>query len=52
MKYNKSDLINENKTFRKDDFVFFWSHREGKNGVCKACFSQWHPSEFEVGAAI
>lgn len=52
MKYNKLDLINENKTFRKDDFVLFWSHREGKNGVSKACFSQWYPSEFEVGAAI
>ncbi len=48
MKYNRSNLANEGKTFAKDDFVFFWGHHEGKNGVGKSCFSQWYPCAFEV----
>lgn len=48
MKYNKELLINENISFTKDDFVFFWGHHKGKNGVSKSCFSQWYPCLFTV----
>ena len=43
MKYNKELLINKNDTLTKDDFIFFWGHHKGKNGVSKSRFSQWYP---------
>lgn len=48
MKYNKELLINKNDTLTKEDFVFFWGHHKGKNGVSKSCFSQWYPCLFTV----
>ncbi len=48
MKYNKELLINKNDTLTKDDFIFFWGHHKGKNGVSKSCFSQWYPCLFTV----
>lgn len=48
MKYNKELLINKNDTLTKDDFIFFWGHHKGKNGVSKSCFSQWYPCLFSI----
>ncbi len=48
MKYNKELLINKNDTLTKEDFVFFWGHHKGKNGVSKSCFSQWYPCLFTI----
>lgn len=48
MKYSKELLIKKNYSFTKDDFVFFWGHQKGKNGVSKSCFSQWYPCLFTV----
>ncbi len=48
MKYNKEILIYKNNSFTKDNFVFFWGHHKGKNGVSKSCFSQWYPCLFTV----
>lgn len=40
----KADF-NKNK---KIDFIFFWGHREAKNGeISKSCFSQWWKSDFK-----
>lgn len=48
MKYNKELLINKNDTLTEEDFVFFWGHHKGKNGVSKSCFSQWYPCLFSI----
>lgn len=29
-------------------FVFFWSHRPGKNGITASCCSQWYSASFVV----
>ena len=31
------------------EYVFFWGHRPGKNGVTSSCFSQWYVAPFTVG---
>ena len=45
---NLQNLISSNRTFTREDFIFFWSGRKLKN-VTKNCFSQWYPSKFIVG---
>lgn len=31
-------------------YLLFWGHRPAKDGsVTKSCFSQWYPSEFQIG---
>ena len=47
MNYSVEKLIQENKEWTKDDFVFFWGHRKGKK-IGKTCFSQWFEIDFEV----
>ena len=47
MKYSVDSLIQENREWKKDDFVFFWGHRKGKK-IGKTCFSQWYEIDFEV----
>ena len=47
MKHSVEKLIEENRDWEKDDFVFFWGHRKGKK-IGKTCFSQWYEIEFEV----
>ena len=47
MKYTVEDLIKEKKDWSKDDFIFFWKIRKGKE-INKSCLSQWYPSEFIV----
>lgn len=42
------NLINCDKNFSREDFIFFWSGRKLKK-VTKTCFSQWYPSNFIVG---
>jgi len=48
MKYNKLNLTNEEKTFVRDDFVFFWGHTDRKENVGKSCLSQWYMCLFMV----
>ena len=48
MKYSVEKLIEENREWNKEDFVFFWGHRKGKK-IGKTCFSQWYEIDFEVG---
>lgn len=48
MKYSVENLIIEGKDLKKEDFVFFWRIRKGKE-VNKSCMSQWYPSEFIIG---
>lgn len=47
MRYSVDQLIQKNKEWKKDDFVFFWGHRPGRK-VTKTCFSQWYVIDFEV----
>ena len=47
MKYSVENLIQENRDWHKDDFIFFWGHKKGKK-IGKTCFSQWYEIEFEV----
>ena len=47
MSYSVEKLIQKNRDWTKDDFVFFWGHRKGKK-IGKTCFSQWYEIEFEV----
>lgn len=47
MKYSREKLIDENKVFTKDDFIFFWSAGKG-NKIDKGCLSQWYMSDFII----
>ncbi|WP_295732436.1 NADAR family protein, partial [uncultured Muribaculum sp.] len=42
----RDDLIGKN--FGKDDFVFFWSHRDRESQIGKNCLSQWYVRPFIV----
>lgn len=48
MKYNKSQIISQNRKLTKDDFVFFWGHEDRSKGVSKVCLSQWYQCSFIV----
>lgn len=43
---NLADLIEQNKNWTKEDFVFFWGHTQKGEEPTKACFSQWYPASF------
>ena len=47
LNYNKETLINENKVFTRNDFVFFWKPCRGTE-LDKGCFSQWYMSDFII----
>lgn len=32
----------------RPEFVFFWGHQAGKNGVTASCFSQWYDAPFVI----
>ena len=42
------NLIDSDRIFTREDFIFFWSGRKLKK-VTKNCLSQWYPSKFIVG---
>lgn len=48
MDYNKENLINANKRYTREDFVFFCGHSDRKAEVDKSCLSQWYPSSIMV----
>ena len=48
MKYNVGSLLQSNKTYSRDDFVFFWGHTDRKEDVNKSCLSQWYMCSFVV----
>ena len=48
MKYNVDSLLQSNKTYSRDDFVFFWGHTDRKEDVNKSCLSQWYMCSFVV----
>lgn len=47
MRYSKEKLIEENKVWSKDDFIFFWKPCQS-NKIDKGCFSQWFMSDFII----
>ena len=48
MKYNVDSLLQSNKAYSRDDFVFFWGHTDRKEDVNKSCLSQWYMCSFVV----
>lgn len=48
MKYNKKNIIDQGKVLTRDDFVFFWGHKDRENRLGKACLSQWYMCQFVV----
>ena len=48
MKYNVNSLLQSNKAYSRDDFVFFWGHTDRKEDVNKSCLSQWYMCSFVV----
>ena len=48
MKYNVDSLLQSNKAYSRDDFVFFWGHADRKEDVNKSCLSQWYMCSFVV----
>lgn len=42
------DLINAKAQSGTPGYIFFWSHKNNRGGVNKACFSQWYDSPFTV----
>ena len=47
-KYNKSNLISSGRSFKREDFIFFWGHTDRASGVGHSCLSQWYMSQFVV----
>ena len=48
MGYTIQRLLQDNSTYSRDDFVFFWGHTDRKEGVGKCCLSQWYMCQFVV----
>ena len=48
MKYNVNSLLQSNKAYSRDDFVFFWGHDDREFNVGKSCLSQWYLCLFNV----
>ena len=48
MKYNVDSLLQSNKAYSRDDFVFFWGHDDREFNVGKSCLSQWYMCSFVV----
>ena len=48
MKYNVNSLLQSNKAYSRDDFVFFWGHDDRGFNVGKSCLSQWYLCLFNV----
>lgn len=38
MGYTIQRLLQDNSTYSRDDFVFFWGHTDRKEGVGKCCY--------------
>ena len=48
MGYTIQRLLQDNSTYSRDDFVFFWGHTDRKEGVGKCCLSQWYMCQHVV----
>lgn len=49
MKYDIETIRKDFKKGKKQKYVFFWGHRESKDGrITNSCFSQWWKSDFIV----
>lgn len=47
--YGLEDLISDYNKNKNIDFLFFWGHQIKNSEITKSCFSQWYPSEFQIG---
>lgn len=52
MKYSLPWLLETDGKEVRNEFIFFWGHRQYKEGVIdKSCFSQWYPAGFVLDGA-
>lgn len=48
MEHNKLCLLCTDRTYTREDFVFFWGHTSKSSNVGKHCLSQWYMCSFMV----
>jgi ribA/ribD-fused uncharacterized protein len=49
---SKEELINYISGKHSVKYLLFWGHTAKSDTVCKACFSQWYDSPFEVDGVL